>query len=117
MKWTALFAGVSAMLFATTAQAAPIPLHRGMNVLGYDPIWKDPTKARFQTRHFAEIRRGGFDFIRVNLAVFAHMDAQNRIDQTWLKRLDWVVREAGKAGLSVLLDEHDFNQCSEDVEG
>lgn len=116
MKWSALFASVAAILGATASGAAPIPLHRGMNVLGYDPIWKDPAKARFQTRHFAEIRRGGFDFIRVNLAVFDHMDAQNRIDPTWLKRLDWVVREASRAGLSVILDEHDFNQCSENVD-
>ena len=27
-------------------------LGRGVNVLGYDPIWSDPAKARFQPRHF-----------------------------------------------------------------
>lgn len=91
--------------------------HRGMNVLGYDPIWKDPAQAHFETRHFAEIRRGGFDFIRVNLQIFSHLDRANRIDPTWLKRLEWVVREADRAGLGVILDEHDFDKCSVDIAG
>ena len=89
--------------------------HRGMNVLGYDPIWKDPAKAHFEARHFGEIRRGGFDFIRVNLQVFSHLDSANRIEVSWLRRLDWVVREAQHAGLGVILDEHDFDRCSIEV--
>lgn len=91
--------------------------HRGMNVLGYDPIWNDPTKAHFMTRHFGEIRRGGFDFIRVNLQIFSHLDAMNKIDRAWLGRLDWIIREAQRAGLGVILDEHDFDKCSVDVAG
>jgi endoglucanase len=102
------------------SQAAPptafdSPFHRGVNVLGYDPYWTDPAKRRFEWRHFAEIRRGGFDFVRVNLQAFRHMDAQNRLDPAWLAKLDEVVREARKAGLGVILDEHDFNACSDDV--
>jgi endoglucanase len=88
---------------------------RGVNIIGYDPIWEDESRARFQERHFAEIRRGGFDFVRVNLFAFKHMDAQNRIDPKWLERLDWVVREAGEAGLGVILDEHDFTTCVENI--
>jgi endoglucanase len=42
------------------------------------------------------------------------MDSASRLDPAWLARLDWVVREATAAGLSVILDEHDFNVCSED---
>jgi endoglucanase len=87
---------------------------RGMNALGYERNWKDPAKARFQTRHFAEIRKGGFDFVRVVLANFPHLDSDNRIDEAWLQRLDWAVSEAKKAGLGVIIDEHDFNQCSDD---
>lgn len=92
------------------------PFHRGVNVLGYDPYWKDPAKARFQWRHFTEIRRAGFDFVRVNLQAFQFMDKQNRLDPKWIERLDAVVSEATKAGLGVILDEHDFNPCSEDVD-
>jgi endoglucanase len=88
---------------------------RGVNIIGYDPIWSDPAKARFQARHFTEIKRGGFDFVRVNLFAFRHMDAQNRIDPKWLERLDWVVREAGAAGLGVIVDQHDFDGCAKDL--
>jgi endoglucanase len=43
------------------------------------------------------------------------MDSQNRLDPKWLERLDWVVREAGEAGLGVILDQHDFDACAKDV--
>jgi endoglucanase len=92
------------------------PFHRGVNVLGYDPYWKDVSKRRFQWRHFTEIRRGGFDFVRLNLQAFRYMDANDRLDPAWLAKLDDVVREARKAGLGVIIDEHDFNPCSEDLE-
>lgn len=100
---------------AGTAAAPATEFRRGVNIIGYDPIWRDPARARFQERHFAEIRRGGFDFVRVNLFVFPHLDAQNRIDPKWLERLDWVVREATEAGLGVILDDHDFDACAKDV--
>jgi endoglucanase len=112
------------MLALTSCAAGPRPesgdipqsqFRRGVNIIGYDPIWKDPARARFQQRHFAEIRRGGFDFVRVNLFAFPHMDASNRLDPKWLERLDWVVREATRAGLGVILDEHDFDACAKDV--
>lgn len=87
-------------------------LKRGVNIIGYDPLWQDRAKARFQTRHFRTIREGGFDFVRVVLQSFRHMDAQNRLDPAWLDTLDGVVREASAAGLAVILDEHDFDVCS-----
>jgi endoglucanase len=114
-----------ATLQATPAIAAPAPavtlkhgdqpFRRGVNVLGYDPYWTGKGERRFQWRHFAEIRKAGFDHVRVNLQAFSHMDAQNRLDPAWLGKLDDVVRQAQRAGLGVILDEHDFNPCSEDV--
>jgi endoglucanase len=89
-------------------------LKRGVNIIGYDPLWRDPAQARFQTRHFKIIKDGGFDFVRVVLSSFRHMDADNRIDPKWLETLDWAVREATAAGLSVIIDEHDFDACSKD---
>ncbi len=107
---------------AASAQNAPIaltaadqPFKRGVNVLGYDPYWTDAGKRRFEWRHFAEIRKAGFDHVRVNLQAFKHMDAQDRLDPAWLAKLDDVVREAQAAGLGVILDEHDFDLCSKDV--
>jgi endoglucanase len=87
---------------------------RGINVLGYDPIWKDPAKARFQMRHFKIIKDGGFDAVRLNLHAFSHMDADNRLDPAWLKTLDQAVDAALAQKLTVILDEHDFNVCGED---
>ena len=88
---------------------------RGMNVLGYDPLWSDPAKARFKTEDFRVIREGGFLTIRVNLQAFAHMDAAGNLDPNWLKTLDWVVKEGTAAGLQVILDEHDFKPCAADA--
>jgi endoglucanase len=116
--WTALAACCAVLPAAASAApdafATAAKLHRGVNVLGYDPLWKDPMHARFQPRHFAIIRKGGFDFIRLVLQAFDHMDANNRLDPKWLAALDRVVRQARAAGLSVIIDEHDFNTCSDD---
>jgi hypothetical protein len=60
--------------FATAAR-----LHRGVNVLGYDPVWKDSARARFQPRHFATICKGGFDFIRLVLQAFDHRAAPKSV--------------------------------------
>lgn len=89
-------------------------LRRGVNIIGYDPLWTDLARARFKTRHFGIIKRGGFDFVRVVLQSFGHMDARNRLDPRWLATLDRVVKEATAAGLGVILDEHDFDICSKD---
>jgi endoglucanase len=106
---------VSAAQPAVVLHASDQPFRRGVNALGYDPYWTDMSKRRFQWRHFTEIRKAGFDFVRVPLGAFSHMDKQNRLDPVWLAKLDDVVREAQKAGLGIILDEHDFNPCSEDV--
>ena len=124
-----LIAPIIACLLTACAAATPIAetavapaatpsteLRRGVNVLGYDPIWTDPAKGRFQQRHFAEIRQGGFDFVRVNLAAFKHMNADNQLSPAFLDRLDWIVKNATAAGLSVIIDEHDFNACSDNVD-
>ncbi len=100
---------------ATSAELQSPSLGRGVNVLGYDPIWGDRRQARFQTDDFARIKQGGFSTIRVNLQAFAHMDSAKRLDPKWLDTLDWVVREAGRAGLFVILDEHDSGLCADNA--
>lgn len=100
---------------ATDAWRIAQRMGKGINVLGYDPIWSDPTKARFTARHFALIRSAGFNTIRVNLEAFAHMDAQNRLYPQWLTTLDWVVNQATAQGLFVILDEHDYYACGKDA--
>jgi endoglucanase len=113
-------------LLAARAQAAPpafepitpeqqvARMGRGVNVLGYDPYWQDGP-AHFQAKHFAEIKKAGFSTLRVNLQAFKHMDRDGRLDPVWLKKLDWVVQTALANGLIVILDEHDFDACSNDL--
>lgn len=100
-----------------TAQIDPFDqvatMHRGVNIIGYDPLWKDSAKARFHERHFQLIQEAGFQTVRVNLQAFGHMGAQNRLDPVWLKTLDWVVKNALANDLTVILDEHDYTFCGQ----
>src|ERR1017187_2553790 len=88
-------------------------MRRGVNIIGYDPLWRNFAKARFHERHFQLIQQAGFQTVRVNLQAFAHMDAQNRLNPAWLKTLDWVVKNALANDLTVILDEHDFGFCGD----
>ncbi|ESQ73802.1 hypothetical protein ABAC402_17300 [Asticcacaulis sp. AC402] len=88
---------------------------RGVNIIGYDPYWQDGGKGNYEDRHFKAIKDAGFSTVRVVLFTFPHMDAQNQISETWLKKLDWVVDTALKHDLNVILDEHDFTDCSRDA--
>ncbi len=111
LAWLALSLSGSAQAQGDGA-AAPAALKRGINIVGYDPIWADPAKARFQPRHMPAIRDGGFDHVRFNLHAFAHMDGENRLSAAWFKQLDELVDAGLKAGLQVILDEHNFNECA-----
>jgi len=90
---------------------------RGVNILGYDPLWRDSAKARFKAGHFERIHAGGFQTVRVNLHAFGHLDADNHLDPAWLETLDWVVQNALTNHLTVILDEHDYNKFGTDASG
>jgi endoglucanase len=82
-------------------------LGRGINVLGYDPIWKSPKEARFQDPFFGEIYKAGFRHIRVNLHPFR--DASNgSVGEYYWETLDRTVQHALDAHLCVILDFHEF---------
>ena len=49
-------------------------LGRGVNILGYDPIWNDHDQARLKAGHFEKIREAGFDHVQINLFPFKFMD-------------------------------------------
>lgn len=98
---------------ASAAEAIAQRLGRGVNMLGYDPIWKDRAKARVKMEDFARIRAGGFQHVRINLHAFAHLRARNRLDPAWLATLDRVVKAATRAGLMVILDVHEYQPCGE----
>jgi len=106
---------IYASLQPASAQTDAPALKRGVNIVGYDPLWKDPAQARFQLRHMQAIKDGGFDHVRMNLHAFAYMDADYKLSADWLKTLDSLVDAGLKAGLQLILDEHNFEECSNDV--
>jgi hypothetical protein len=112
-----LAVGLASAAWAQPTVPLPPPaLKRGVNVLGYDPLWSDPAKARFQLRHMQAIRDGGFDHVRLNLHAFEHMDAEGRMPADWLKTLDEVTAAALNAGLQVIFDQHNFMDCAKEID-
>lgn len=91
-------------------------MHRGMNILDDDPMWRDPQAARFRPRHFARLREAGFDTVRLNLHPAAHLDASGQPDAAWLAALDRLTKAGLDAGLTVILDEHDDIACARDAD-
>jgi endoglucanase len=129
LRLLALAALVAAGAFAQT-QPAPAPraftpidpfdqakkMGRGVNIIGYDPLWRNFEQARFKDRHFQLLHEGGFQTVRINLQAFRYLDAQNRLPATWFKTLDWAVKTALANNLQVILDEHDFTVCGNGAE-
>jgi endoglucanase len=90
---------------------------RGVNILGYDPLWIRFRRTRFQRRHFRLIHEGGFQTVRVNLRAFRHMNRDHQLSAKWFRRVDWIVENALANHLQVILDEHDFDACGKDLYG
>jgi len=92
-------------------------MKRGVNIVGYDPLWSDVSKARFKPRHFKIIKEGGFDTVRIVLGAFRFMDEKFVLPESWFKTLDGLVEDALAQNLTVILDEHDFGFCGHDAIG
>jgi len=89
---------------------------RGVNIIGYDPIWRNFAEARFKKEHFKLIREGGFKTVRINLHAFDYMDSANgyRLSNSFLSALDWAVKQAVRNRLVVVLDLHNFMDFGKD---
>ena len=94
-------------------------LGRGVNVLGYDPIWDSFDQGRFKERYFKMIRAGGFDTLRVNLYPFRHMGAAPDfvLSNSWWQTTEWIVTNALAADLNVILDFHEYEAMGKDAAG
>ncbi len=112
------------LLLASVGTAAAPPdafeqvkrLGRGVNILGYDPIWDNAKDARFTARHFKLIRDAGFQSVRINLHALQRMGPAPGyvLDPKWLATLDWAVKNALANGLMVVLDLHNYNDVAAD---
>jgi endoglucanase len=91
-------------------------LGRGVNVLGYDPIWRHREQGRFKSEHFRAIRQAGFDHVRINLHPFRddRGGEGGKVRDDWFKTLDWAVDQALASELMVVLDFHEFELMSRD---
>jgi endoglucanase len=91
---------------------------RGVNIIGYDPIWNDFEARRFRSDHFRIIKEGGFSTVRINLHPFRHMDQSDdyRLPETWFSTLDWALENALANDLMVILDFHEFTAMADDPE-
>jgi endoglucanase len=94
-------------------------LGRGVNVLGYDPIWRDRSKARFQSEHFRLIRDAGFNHVRINLYPFrdGRPGPDGKLADSYLRTLDWAVDAALASDLLVVLDFHEYEAMGDDPAG
>jgi hypothetical protein len=94
-------------------------LGRGVNVLGYDPAWKDLRRARFKKEYFGLIQQAGFQHVRINLHPFRDgpLGWNDTIVPIWFETLDWALRHALAARLAVILDFHEFQAMGEDPAG
>jgi len=113
------------MLAATVGHAQPgtsgafeqnRKLGRGVNILGYDPIWRSRDQARFQDKHFRLLKEAGFSSVRINLQPFRRMNAANSyaLGDSWFEVLDWAIRQAQAHDLRVILDLHEYNSLGAD---
>ena len=116
----ALFVTLTAMAQPRAADAFEQNqrLGRGVNIIGYDPLWRSQDQARFQEKHFRLLKEAGFNSVRVNLHPFRHMDREKpwALREAWLATLDWSVHHATEQGLRVILDFHEFNAMGDNPE-
>ena len=94
-------------------------LGRGVNIIGYDPLWKSRSRARMQDKHFELIKEAGFNNVRIPLHPFrdAGIDEKNEITENWFEALDWAVEQSLFNGLMAILDFHEFGTMGQDPMG
>ena len=94
-------------------------LGRGVNILGYDPIWKKRSKARMKDEHFRRIKEAGFSNIRIPLYPFrdSGINEKYRVAKSWFETLDWAIEQSLSEGLLPILDFHEFGAMGQDPLG
>jgi endoglucanase len=93
-------------------------LGRGVNILGYDPIWRSRAQARFQEKDFRLLKEAGFNSVRINLQPFRYMNATNgwALPDSWYDVLNWAMNGARQQGLAVILDLHEYTTLGSNPE-
>jgi endoglucanase len=65
-------------------------LGKGVNILGYDPVWRNRSMARMKDEHFQLIKSAGFSSVRIALHPLRDgaMEIEGEISKEWLETLD-----------------------------
>jgi endoglucanase len=94
-------------------------LGRGVNIIGYDPLWKDSSKARMKDKHFKLIKDAGFNNVRIVISPFrfASGDSDFTIKPVFFERLDWAINNALKNRLMAIVDFHEHGAMGKDPVG
>ncbi|MEL1240325.1 glycoside hydrolase family 5 protein [Flavobacterium flavipallidum] len=94
-------------------------LGRGVNIIGYDPIWKDASKARMKDKHFKLIKEAGFSNVRLVMSPFkfAMDDSTYTINPNFYTTLDYAIKESLKNKLMVIVDFHEHGAMGKDPLG
>ena len=92
---------------------------RGINIIGYDPIWNDMDKARMKAKHFKLIKEAGFNNVRIKISPFrfAMGDSSYTIRPTFFKTLDWIVKQSLENNLMTIIDFHEHGAMEKDPLG
>lgn len=119
--WIGLMAAVMALPVRASAADAfeqNRKLGRGVNIIGYDPIWRSRDQGRFQEKHFRLLHEAGFNSVRINLHPFRQMDAAkgHALPDNWWSTLEWAQDGARKNGLTAIVDLHEFQVMGTDPE-
>ena len=74
---------------------------------------------RLNSSHFRTVAEGGFDSVRVPIRWSAHASASApyTIDSEFFERIDWVVDQAKRNDLGVILDMHHYDEIFDDPDG
>lgn len=94
-------------------------LGRGVNIIGYDAIWTNASKARMKEKHFKLIKDAGFDNVRIVIMPFKFSlkDEEFSIDPKFYTTLDWAINQALENNLMAIVDFHEHGAMQRDPMG
>jgi endoglucanase len=91
-------------------------LGRGINLgNALDAVTGAPSDIWLQERHFDDVRKAGFDTVRLPVRWSTHADeaAPYAIEPAFLERVDWAVGNALRRDLNVVLDVHHYHELQD----
>ncbi len=109
----AVFAALPAWSVDSSVNPPPCPFSRGVNLTSWfeAPSPRQIQFSRFSKRDFEDLKRLGFDFVRlpINLHAMAGPAPEYRLDPLFLGFLDQAIDWAEAVGLYIIVDNHTFD--------